>query len=37
VRTYQKHRHAAEIVEAFAKWSTHVETLVTEKTVKGAA
>jgi hypothetical protein len=36
VRTYQKHRHEAEIVEAFEKWSAHVEALFTER-VKAAA
>lgn len=31
VRTYQKHEHATEIVEAFNKWSDHVAELVGEK------
>jgi hypothetical protein len=37
VQTYQKHRHEAEIVEAFEKWSAHIELLVTEKVMAAAA
>ena len=28
---YQRHRYAKEVAEAFAVWSRHVETLITEK------